>query len=314
MRLLSFLLALACTTASLFRNSSKLNEFQPPPHIKAISCYGLETNLRNTVCSWVHPAPYYITKFKELGFNSVRVPISVQYLVENNYDVLDSIVKRCDELDLKIVLDIHRIGNNYQEYSPDKGIEEYSGVNNRDEMMMQIIKILTRYVNNKSVGGIVTWNEYQGMDINYKRDYDTHFIEHVQAAFGPDRFFFFVTGLLWGGILNGYTLEDKPFADKVIYSVHKYHFSGTGRRDDWEASFGNAFPPEKIVIGEFGFRNPEDLQFGREFTQYLIDKGIKNWAFWCLAHSGDTGGLWFDDCENIDWAKYDILKKLIDQQ
>jgi aryl-phospho-beta-D-glucosidase BglC (GH1 family) len=313
MRILSFFLLIACAAASIFRNASKLNQFEPPFHIKAISLYGLETNLRNTVCSWVHPAPYYIEKFKELGFNSIRIPVSVQYIVEGNYDVLDSIVKKSDDLGLNIVIDIHRIGNNYQEANPDKGIQEYGRVNNRDEMMVQIIKILTRYVNSKSVGAIVTWNEYTGMDVNYKRDYDTHFIEHVQAAFGPDRFFFFVTGLLWGGILSGYTLEDKPFANKVIYSVHKYHFSGTGNRQDWEVSFGNAFPPHKMVVGEFGFRNPQDLQFGREFTQYLVDKGIKNWAFWTIAHSGDTGGLWFDNCIDIDWTKYDILKKLLNQ-
>lgn len=148
------------------------------------------------------------------------------------------------------------------------------------------------------------------MDSNYKRQWDINFFNRIHDAFG-ERFVFFATGLLWSGILSGFSLEDQPFADHLVYSVHKYHFSGTGDRRDWEGSFGNAFPPQKMIVGEWGFRDPEDLQFGRDFSSYLKEKGILNQCFWTIAHSGDTGGLWYDDCETINWTKYDIIKKLL---
>lgn len=310
MNLWGLFVLLAAVSASTFRNASKLTTSDAPKHFKCISIYGLETNLKNTVCSWSHPATYYIDKVKELGFNTLRIPLSIQYLVEGNYAVLDSIVKHADDKNMKIIIDIHRVSNDYQQENPDKGIAEYGGVNSRDELLIQVIRIMARYENNKSVIGLNSWNEYTGMNVEYKRDWDIHFFDHIQSAF-PDRFLFFTTGLLWGGILNGYSLEDQPWANRLYYSTHKYHFSGTGHRDDWESSFGNAFPPEKLIVGEFGFRDPEDLDFGREFTSYLVEKHIHNSCFWTIAHSGDTGGLWYDDCENINWNKYDILKKLL---
>jgi hypothetical protein len=282
----------------------------PPEHISCISIYGLETSLKNTVCSWSHPATYYMTKVKELGFNSVRIPLSIQYIVENDFAVLDSIVHHADTIGLKLVIDIHRVSNARQEENPDKGMQEYQKVSTRDDFVINVIKVLSRYVNSSSVIGLNSWNEYTGIDVNYKREWDIHFFNHIEAAF-PNRFVFFTTGLMWGGILSGFTLEDQPWAYKLYYSVHKYHFSGTGNRQDWESSFGNAFPPHKIVVGEWGFRDPEDMQFGREFTDYLLDKGIYNQCFWTIAHSSDTGGLWKDDCENINWNKYEIIKKLL---
>ena len=209
------------------------------------------------------------------------------------------------------VLDIHRVGNDYQQANPDVGIKEYNGVSDRDELTNQVIKVIARYQYNKSLVGTNTWNEYTGMDANYKRQWDSLVIEIIEASF-PKRLIYFLTGLNWSGVLTGFTMEDHPLHDRIVYGVHKYHFSGSGHRDDWEGSFGNAFPPEKINIGEWGFRNPEDLEFGREFVAYLLEKKIRNWMFWTIAHSGDTGGLWFDDCENIDQVKLAIIKPLLD--
>lgn len=281
-----------------------------PANFKGISIYGLETNLKNTVCSWKHPAEYYLGECKRLGMNTFRVPISIQYLVEENYQILDNIVRYCDEEELQVIIDFHRVSNDYQQPNPDQGIKEFNGVATRDEMVNQMIKILQRYVNNASVVCINSWNEYTGLDANYKRDWDRFVYDRVEASF-PGRFIYASTGLNWAGVLTGLSEEDFPYADRIIYGVHKYHFSGSGHEDDWEASFGNAFPPEKINIGEWGFRDPEDMEFGREFAAYLLKKGIKNQEFWTIAHSGDTGGLWYDDCENINYRKYEIIKPLL---
>lgn len=282
-----------------------------PANLKGISIYGLETNLRNTVCSWVKPATYYLEKLHAMGFNTIRIPLSIQYMVENDFTVLDKMVEFMDANDMQWILDVHRVGNDYQQANPDVGIKEYSGVSDRDELANQVIKVIARYTNHKSLIGTNTWNEYTGMDAAYKREWDSLLIGIIEQSF-PMRLIYFLTGLNWSGVLTGFSMEDHPLRERIIYGVHKYHFSGSGHRDDWEGSFGNTFPPEKINIGEFGFRNPEDLEFGREFVAYLIEKKIKNWQFWTIAHSGDTGGLWYDDCVTLDQTKLAILQPLLD--
>lgn len=289
-------------------NTSSLREKHEP--IKCISIYGLETNLKNTVCSWKHPAEYYMTKVKELGFNSIRIPVSLQYIVENNFQVLDTIYYTAELIGLKVVLDFHRVSNNRQEEDPDVGIREYNGIQNRQDYINQVIKIISRYEKYTCFIGINSWNEYTATNKQYKEDWDAFVFNAIEASF-PNRFLYYTTGLLWGGLLQGYSIESLPYHDRILYSVHKYHFSGTGDRSDWDNSFGNSFPPSKLVVGEWGFRDPEDMEFGRQFTDYLLEKKIYNQCFWTIAHSGDTGGLWYDDCENINWNKYNIIKKML---
>lgn len=224
-----------------------------PKQFKGISIYGLETNLRNTVCSWKHPADYYIEKLHELGFNSLRIPLSVQYLVEANYDILDRVVLKAGSLDMQVYLDIHRVANAYQQENPDKGIAEFDQVSNRDEFMNLITTLLSRYFHDPTVVAILSWNEYTGTDINYKKDWDTQFFNVVEKSF-PGRFLLVATGLLWGGLLVGYSLEHLPYSDRILYSTHKYHFSPPANPGGWDASFGSVWPANKIIVGEWGFR------------------------------------------------------------
>lgn len=281
------------------------------PHndnIRCISIYGLETDLRNTVCSWAHPVEYYISQLHTMGFNTLRIPFSAQYLQERNFEIMDRIVQKSTQLGMQIVLDLHRIGNSYQEPNPDQGIQDSkSGIQSRDQLLNLVSVLLTRYYNSSCVIGLNSWNEYTQTNAKYKHDWDQYIFDMVENMF-PHRFLYFATGLMWSGVLSGFSLEDLPYSDRIIYSVHKYHFSGTGDRADWEASFGNAFPPEKIVVGEWGFRDPEDIAWGTAFANYLTEKRIHNNCFWTIAHSGDTGGLWWDNCEDINYNKLKIIQ------
>lgn len=277
---------------------------------KCISIYGLETNLRNTVCSWKHPAAYYIEKVKSVGFDTLRVPISIQYITESNYEVLDSVFHSAEEHNMKIILDFHRVGNNRQEETWDKGIEENNFVSSHDEMINLMLTVISRYSESRSLIGMNSWNEYTGRDVNYKKKWDMDVFNQIEKTY-PGRFVFFAVGLFWGNTLNGYSLEELPYKDRIMYGVHKYHFSGSGDRADWESSFGNSFPPDKIMIGEYGFRDPEDMWWGKSFVAYLQEKKIKNHCFWTIAHSGDTGGLWSDNCEDMNQNKLNILKPLL---
>lgn len=60
------------------------------------------------------------------------------------------------------------------------------------------------------------------------------------------------------------------------------------------------------------YRDPQDLEFGRQFVAYLIEKKIHNQQIWTVANSGDTGGLWYDDCDTINQNKLAILRPLLE--
>lgn len=290
-------------------------DIMPPPcdcykPLTCFSLYGLETPLRNTVCSWKHPGSYYIAKAKEVGFDTVRIPVSVEYIVEGDYKVLDSLFNSCQELDVRAILDFHRVTSNRQEESWDQGIKESSKVHSREDFIAAVLWILERYKEVSQLIGTNSWNEYTGTNSTFKKEWDTLVFGKIEEAF-PGRFLYFATGLMWGNTLANYTLEDLPYAERIIYEIHKYPFSGTADREDWEKTFGTLQRPTKLMIGEYGFRFPEEAKWGREFVAYLQEKKIQNHCFWTVAHSGDTGGLWKDDCDTVDEAKLKIIKPLL---
>jgi hypothetical protein len=51
------------------------------------------------------------------------------------------------------------------------------------------------------------------------------------------------------------------------------------------------------------------MRWGRQFTSYLKEKGLRDSVFWTVAFSGDTHALFEDDCTTIVWPKYKILKE-----
>jgi hypothetical protein len=69
-----------------------------------------------------------------------------------------------------------------------------------------------------------------------------------------------------------------------------------------------------VSVGEWGFKSErwDEVSWAKEFVAYLKKHNIRDTYFWTIAHSGDTGGLWHDDCENIDMSKYVIIKSLWD--
>lgn len=277
--------------------------------MRCISFYGLETNLRNIVCSWKHPPAYYIENCKHRGFDTLRIPLSLQYIVEGNYQVLDNIFVECLKHNMSVILDFHRVSNNRQEESWDQGIQESATIHSRIDFLNAVISIVGRYERYPQLIGLNSWNEYVGSNIEYKKEWDRFVFDEVEASF-PGRFYYFPSGIFWATTLEGYSIEDVPYANRVIYSVHKYRFTGTEDFADWDRTFGNLFPPQKLLVGEFGFRDPEDMEWGNTFVSYLVSRGIHNHCFWTIAHSGDTGGLWQDDCETFNENKMAILETL----
>lgn len=262
---------------------------------------GLETDNRNIDCYWAHPPEYYIPQLKTMGFNYLRIPFSAQYINEGNYDVLDRFFSLAEQNDMKILLDFHRVWNSHQ-----GDIFEI----NRDDFLNVWFRLLDRYKDRQVLTSVGLWNEYQGEDIGFWNGFLRDVSTQIETRY-PNRFVFYMSGVRWAGSLNGMNKEDLYFSDRIKYEWHKYAFSSSNDwTHDWDWSV-NAVPKEKIVIGEWGFRNPEDMYWANTYVDYLISKGIRDTFFWMeVQSSGDTGGLYRGDCQTIDYEKLEILKRL----
>lgn len=274
--------------------------------IKGINFYGLETPAKDFVCSWQHPVEFYVDKLSELGFNSFRIPISHQWVMENSFYKLDnffSAIQKHPHMD--VILDMHRIFSDHQAYSPSESWVTL------DKFIDGWKTVLHRYKDNKQLVGVDIFNEYQGNDARYWNDVASTIVTQLEAEF-PDRFHYYVGGCNWGGNVHDINLEHLPFKDRISYTIHKYQFSGKDE-NDWDYSFGPF--TNKLMVGEWGFRtqNWEEKDWAYRFIQYLKQKNVRDTYFWTIAHSSDTDGLWFDDCENINWDKFNMIKTLWDE-
>jgi aryl-phospho-beta-D-glucosidase BglC (GH1 family) len=255
----------------------------------------LETPLKDFVCSWVHRPEYYLRQLQYLGFNLIRLPYSQEYVMNDDFSKMDEIMEVCQRLNISVVLDLHRICNAHQDATP----EEHTTL---ECTIFTWKKILGRYQHYSVLIGHNAYNEYQGTDINYLTYYHKRIFNSVEEEY-PQRFKYFACGYVWSGNLSGFTLEDLPYHDRIFYSVDE---------NDWEQSFGTLFPPDKLIVGEWGWKhqNPNEVEWATRFISYLKKKKIMHTCFWTIAHSGDTDGIYFDDCENIDWEKFKLLKTL----
>lgn len=267
--------------------------------MKCISIYGLETPSKNFVCSWAHPVEFYIQELKRLNFDTLRLPFSYQYVQENNFQKMDEFFDVAEKYNMSILLDMHRVWSDHQGSNPEEGIS-------LDEFIAKgWFPVLDRYVNRTSLKGHNVYNEYTDSNLSYIINYSERVLWSVENRF-PNRFMYYVTGIVWASSLLNFDLEYLPFANRIRYSIHRYAWHGTNE-NDWDVLFGKNL--NHVMVGEFGFKQ-KDFGWARQFIAYLRRKGIQDGCFWTIAHSSDTDGLWYDNCNEIDWEKYKILDVL----
>lgn len=272
------------------------------------SIFGLETDHKGFMCDWYKPVDYYVETMSQLGFNSLRIPFSYQYIQENNLQQLDHVVDLGNQYNMSIILDFHRIWGNTQQPTPfDYGVTE-------QQFTDTWLSVLGRYENDKSIIGHNIYNEFVPTDTNYLNAYSRRIVVKIEQRF-PGRYIHFITGTNWSGNLRGITLEDLPFKERIWYSVHKYSFSGTGNKEDWDKSFGDVgLPLNRTIIGEWGWKGdvPAQVDWAQRFMNYMIEKNITNTCYWAQSQSGDTGNLWANNCEEFHWGDYFLLKSFWD--
>lgn len=271
---------------------------------RGLNWYGHETELGKFTCSWAHPTEHYVDKLSNMGFNSLRIPFSYQYVRNGDFSSLDHFFNVMENYNMTVILDFHRVNNRAQSPTPTDGISE-------NEYWDAWNIIADRYKNRKELVALELFNEYQYGDANYWNDFMKKTVLHLEDRF-PQRFEYIINGHNWGGSLTGISLEELPMKDRIKYSIHKYIFSGNSVPSDWDVSFGSY--PDKVLVTEWGFRTPDEGEdqtgWARSFINYLKKRNIKNTYFWCLSHSGDTRALFYDNCEDINWEKFKIIKTL----
>jgi len=274
--------------------------------IQGINFYGLETPAKDLVCSWQHPPSYYLQHLNGLGFNSIRLPFSYEWVSHGDFSKMDAFFVTAKSLNMSIVLDMHRVWSSHQGPNPVEGIT-------MDQFINQWITVISRYQDRPQLTGIDVFNEDQGTDAAAWNTILRQITTSLENRF-PGRFYFFCGGTRWGGDISGIDIEDVPFHDRVIYTIHKYVFSSSGDYEkDWDYSFGPyASIPGKVSVGEFGWKQDQydQVQWAIRFIEYLKRRNIRNNYFWTIALSGDTSGLYQDDCQTFQWDKYNLLKGL----
>ena len=275
--------------------------------MKGINCFGFETEYAGLMCDWKHDQRWHLEKIKSLGFNYIRLPFSLEFVQNGNWDKIDEFLYLSNELDLNIVLDFHRLNSHHQSFKP------FDDVYSFDSFKQGWLDILNRYNHYDNVKGVDIFNEYQGEDFTEWNWIATEIVEFIEYHF-ENRFFYIIGGVRWGGSSDNVEVNI-PYIeeDRIYYSVHKYHFSdAVPREDKWDWSF-DMDKIKKIVVGEVGYMSEEwdQVEFFKSFIQYLKKNEIHDTFFWSYSpNSGDTKGILLDDCESVDYSKMDLLHEL----
>lgn len=268
---------------------------------RGINWYGHETELGKFSCSWAHDTEHYLDKLSGIGFNSLRIPFSYQYVRNGDFSSMDHFFDVVPRYNMTVVLDFHRVHNYAQSPVPTDGIS-------KEEYWDAWSVIANRYKDRKELVALELFNEYQGGDAGYWNDLMGQTVSHLESKF-PNRFDYYINGMNWGSNLAGISLENLPTANRTRYTIHRYIFNSN---NDWDTQFGPH--ADKVLVTEWGFRTPDEGEdqtgWARSFIDYLKKRNIRDTYFWTLSHSSDTKALFYDDCENINWNKFNIIKTL----
>jgi aryl-phospho-beta-D-glucosidase BglC (GH1 family) len=309
--LISLLLPLVAAATRTF------NQTDP---FRGVSFYGLETpygvqdGTNGFSCTWEHDIGFYVQKAASLGFNSLRIPFSYDYVVKGNWRNLDILFDEILKTNMSVVLDLHRISSTHQSAMP--WIE---GEVTFDQVLGAWDTILKRYGNHPRLVALDVFNEPQSStDYSTWNSISRQMVQFIDQKYGQYQYLYFVEGIGWGGDISYINLEGNKWSERIRYVIHKYSFQALAQKqtfeEQWDYSFNlHDHPAEKIIVGEWGFisERPDQVEWASKFIEWLKLKGIKNSFFWCLTHlSYDTGGILLDCGGAVDCRKMKMLKHL----
>ena len=271
--------------------------------IRGTNWFGFETEAADLQCIWSHDLDWHMKRMKDVGFNWIRLPFSLQYVQAGNWEKMDAFFEKAKQHNFKIVLDCHRLHNNRQSPKP------YDNTYPFDSFLNGWKTILERYKDYENLTQVDIFNEFQSGDYQEWNVLATETLLFIENEF-PERFLYMVGGVNWGGNLRGVEVK-VPFSDRVTYSIHKYSFSDTPPYPEkWKYSFGSH--TDQINVGEWGYMTEikSQVDWATQFVKYLKDNQIRDTFFWTWTqNSFDTKGI-LTDCTNVDYQKILLLHNL----
>lgn len=314
-------------------------------NLSGISWFGFETQDFVINGLWSHDMDFYLNKIKNNGFNTIRVPFSAEWIIYNynlypnegliaadelcknkkSIEILDILFEKTFKLGLKIMLDLHRLHKEFISelwYSPTDDMFPSSN------FFKTWFTILDRYQNYPNLIALDLLNEPHGRATwgsgNPSTDWNSFAelaIENIQNRYPSNKWLYLVEGIGWGKDLSN--VENHPInvakniQNRLVYSAHCYGRSVVSNLDiynnqqlkrDWDSSFGYLTDyGYTIMIGEYGGITDVDAVWMKTFSNYLINKNIRNNYFWSLGpNSGDVHGLLLDDWTTLDQFKINI--------
>lgn len=291
---------------------------------------------------------------KDNNFNAIRIPLSVENILANPktnikksmahlningspyLDLLRTIVQKAADLNILILLDIHRLHN-----SEVKSPGLWYTVDLPESRIIQAWRILCKHLDQEwnILGADLKnepWNsswhtadpktdwkrasEVLGSAVQENCPSWTIFVEGIGTPAGKIK-----EQAFWSENLAA--MQDTPPAmsirKKVVLSPHVYgpsvymqpYFKPEGFLNRmpaiWDDHFGRANKISGLatVIGEWGGKfEGKDEAWQRRFFQYISNKGF-GFFYWCInPESGDTGGLLKDNWKTPEYRKLELLK------
>lgn len=309
--------------------------------IKGINWFGFETSTLVVHGLWTgRSMDSYLKQIKELGFNSLRIPISPQALecgqqsTQGKYcpiDNLKDLLSQASSYQFNILLDLHNC--NYQSgligspiacpnYGKDAWFKTLETLANlaKDYPSVLGIDLINEPYN-------LSWKEWQRLSSEGgKRVLTVNprvlvFVEGVgnkDTANGGKSAF-------WGENLfeAGDNLPDIPLS-RLVLSPHVYgpsvayqdYFNANDFPSNmpaiWDAHYGYLVAKGlTLAVGEFGGRYVDkDKILQDKLVEYLGQKSIATFWWSWNPNSGDTGGILQDDWLSVNWDKVNLLKRL----
>jgi endoglucanase len=317
--------------------------------VKGLSWFGFETQDYVVDGLWQHPMDTYLDQLQSLKVTTLRVPFSAEWIQYNfdlypydgftsadpenqhkkSIEILDTLFDKCEERNIFIMLDLHRLHNTYISelwYSPTDKLFTAESFFSVWETM------LTRYAHRPNFFGVDLLNEPHGSATwgtgNTGTDWNL-FVEYaipiLGSKFPNDNFLFIVEGIEWGHTFHDYThapLNVPGYENRIIFSPHSYGRSvvpGTSSDphvlyQNWDNDYGflRTQHSKTVVPGEWGGRTDLDADWMSTFVSYLIERNMTNNFLWSLGpNSGDVQGLLLDDWTTIDEFKKGVMERLI---
>jgi len=233
-----------------------------------------------------------IKRMKELGYNSVRPALNARVFmtegdtavfIEENFQLLDSLVSWCGKYDLYVVLDMHgapggQTGQNIDD-SPNNEPELFMDPKFEHRLFRLWMKLVDRYKDSPVVAGYDLLNEPLPQNTGAADKYK-HLLEPMYKKLTAEirkidkKHMIILEGCNWS---NDWSVFTERFDDNSVYQFHYYCWNQPDNLNDIthflkERDKFNA----PVWVGETGEKNPSIYW---ATTQYF-EKNNVGWSFW----------------------------------